>query len=193
MFVEITQKTKRQRIPVDRSGFTVMEIMIALGIMAIMAAFVAPDLLGWLPNMRLKSAARDLYANMQKARGLAVRDNADRAIYFDTANDRYFLCTDKGADDDWTTIADNTVLATVTLASYGSGVAYGHNVNATPVGTTFDDDVTYAGDVLVFNSRGTGSAGYVYLVHQDASTTYAVGTRSSGVIKLLKWKGSSWQ
>jgi hypothetical protein len=46
--------------------------------------------------------------------------------------------------------------------------------------------------VAVFNPRGTGSAGYVYL-QNEKNTTYAVGTRSSGVILLRKWRGSEWQ
>jgi hypothetical protein len=45
--------------------------------------------------------------------------------------------------------------------------------------------------VAVFNSRGTGSAGYVYLANSDG-TAYAAGTRSSGVVLLRKWNGSGW-
>ena len=59
--------------------------MVVVGIMAIMAAIAVPGILHWLPNIRLQSSARNLYADMQKAKVAAVKTNADVIITYAVA------------------------------------------------------------------------------------------------------------
>jgi len=189
---------KIPRLPcaAHKQGFTLVEIMVTLAILLIMAVIAIPRVTTALPSMRLKAAARDLYSNMQAARIGAIKENKDWAIVFDTANDRYYLCSDRGVDNAWSSTGDNTIVKTVTLADYQSGIHYGHgNVPADQSvtnGAFPSDNVSYAGNVAVFNSRGTGSGGYVYLACQGNEAAYAVGSRSSGVIKLFKWYENGW-
>jgi hypothetical protein len=86
-----------------------------------------------------------------------------------------------------------TVERTVELTDYKSGVGYGHGnaANDIPGGAFPGDDVSYTNNVTVFNPRGTGSGGYVYLENSKNTTTYGVGTQTSGVIRLLKWNSST--
>jgi type IV fimbrial biogenesis protein FimT len=181
-------RTKKREL-----GFTLIELMVAVAIFAIMAAIAIPGFSRWLPNYRLKSAARDVYSNMQLTKMGAVRANADWAIVFSTGSNSYRVCSDDGGDGDWTD-GDETVEKTVNLTDYESGVDYGHG-NATDDipgnGAPPADDITYASDVAVFNPRGTGSGGYVYLENNKNTTTYAIGTRTTGVILLRKWNSSS--
>jgi len=81
------------------------------------------------------------------------------------------------------------------LSDYESGVDYGHG-NATKNATTTGgalpgDDISYNSNVAVFNSRGLCGGGYVYIENDKNTSTYAVGTRTSGVIRLLKWNDST--
>lgn len=186
-------KHKKTKHP---SGFTLAEVMIVLAIIAIMAAIAVPNIMDWLPNMRLKAEARELFSAMQKARSEAVKRNRDTAIIFDPANNSYSFC------DNWngTTCVGNSIATDMNLV--GSGVGYGRGDSNNQVTgaswplTPADDNVNYQNNRVVFNSKGLGSAGYVYLDHQDNNTTYAVGTQSSGVIMLKRWfagGGGSWQ
>ncbi len=43
------------------SGFTLFELMTALGIFSVLAAIVIPSYLSWMPKYRLKNAALDLF------------------------------------------------------------------------------------------------------------------------------------
>lgn len=179
------------------SGFTLVEVVIVIALISILSAIGTTQLLQSLPGIRLRAAARDLYSNMQTARMNAVKNNTTWGLVFDPANNRYLVCSDSGADNVWSTTADNTVFSTINLSSYKSGVGYGHGSvtgnNSVP-GTAFPvDEVSYNSNVLTFDSKGLGGAGYVYLDNQSNSTTYAVGTQASGVVSILMWQGTQWR
>lgn len=178
-----------------KDGFTLIELLVALIVLGILTAIAIPGFSTWLPKYRLKHAARDVYSNMQLAKMGAIRSNADWAIVFDTGANRYFVCSGRGAGGTWdgpTEMGGDDVLEkTVNLAGYKSGIAYGHGNAGAPIGTVFDDEVTYGSNVAVFNPRGTSGTGYVYLENTSSTITYGVGTRNTGVIRLLKWNSST--
>ena len=174
-----------------KSGFTVIELIIVIAVLGILTAVGVPNFLSWLPKYRLKSAARDLYSNMQLAKLSAIKNNADWAIVFNLATDQYQVCSDQGPDNSWGG-GDNIVIKTVVLNNYGSGVAYGHGNAGSAIGSTFGDEITFANNIAVMNSRGTGNAGYVYLENSSTATSYGIGARSSGVIILRRWNGANW-
>lgn len=184
-------------------GFTMLEVMVTLGIIAIMAAIAIPGFSQWLPGYKLKSAARDLYSNLQLTKIGAVKTGSPWAIVFDTGftPGRYYICSNPGANGSWEGPAgDDTVDKTVDLAQYQSGVDYGPG-NATDDipggGAPPADNITYiigvTNDVVMFSSRGTCNQGYVYLENSRNNTSYGVGTRTVGSVILQKWSGSNWQ
>ncbi|MFA5700245.1 MAG: GspH/FimT family pseudopilin [Desulfuromonas sp.] len=168
-----------------QAGFTLMELLVAIAILAIAAAIAIPGIMNWVPNYKLKGAARDVYSVMQKARSIAVKSNRNAAIIFFPDTDKYQLY--EWVSGAWVENGEPIAL--------GNGIKFGHG-NATaavPGGAFPPNNVSYADARVVFNPRGTGSAGYVYLDHQENTTTYAIGSLTSGSIRILKWQGGSWQ
>ena len=180
------------------AGVTMIELAVVMAIVAAMAAMAIPAFGVWLPNYRLKSAARDLYSNLQLAKLGAVKENKDWAVVFNqgVTPGKYYVVSDAGANGNWEGPgADDTVEKTVDLAQY-EGVDFGNGGVAkdiADVAFSAGDYVVYgASDVVVFNSRGTCNGGYAYLANQK-NTIYGTGTRTSGVILLRKWSGSAWE
>lgn len=171
----------------NNSGFTLIELIVVIAIFGILVAVTVPNFLGYRPKSRLKTAARDLYSNLQLARMEAIKSNTTWAIVFDFVSNSYTVRSDlTGA---------NTVVKTVNLNSYGSGVTYGQGNATTDIdnsafaGTT--SYITYAGNVAQLNSRGTSDQGFVYLSNETNTTCYVVGTRSSGIVLLRIWTGAA--
>lgn len=193
----------------DAFGFSFIELLVTIIIIGIMASIAIPGFSSWLPNYRLRIAAKDLYFDLQLAKLTAIKQNATSAVVFDTdvSLGRYFICSDPGANGNWDGPAamggDDTCIKTVELSKFGSGVAYGAG-NATDDipegGAPPSDNITYTTptDVVLFSPSGTVinpgvSGSYAYLSNERGSS-YGVGTPSlAGAVILRKWKVDEWE
>jgi prepilin-type N-terminal cleavage/methylation domain-containing protein len=83
----------------NNSGMTIIELMVVIGILAILAGIAIPGFIGWLPNYRLRSAADEVQSTLQNARLRAVRENAIVSVNFDTTtnHERYLAFVDNDA------------------------------------------------------------------------------------------------
>ena len=112
-------------LPIDRndSGYSLVELIVVVAIIAVLGAIAIPNLS--VGNARLKQAARELYGNLQRARMEAIKTNQNVGIIFDVVNNQYVLCQNIDSTDTDCADVGETVLLTMTLGGYGSGVRFG--------------------------------------------------------------------
>jgi len=163
-----------------QAGFTLVELMIVIVVIAILSAIAVPNIISWLPNYRLKSAARDLFSNMQKARMQAVKENKNIVTRFDASINPGFYYFDTDNNNAYTAGEYR-----IDLSIYKSGVDYGTGNAAFKWN---GGNCTQAASIT-FNSRGTSNSKTVYIQNQNNDICYAITGRSSGSIKLRKYNG----
>ena len=61
-------------------GFTLVEMMVTMSILAIVAASAAPSMTDFVAAQRVKSAASDLFMALQRARSEAIKRNGPAVI-----------------------------------------------------------------------------------------------------------------
>lgn len=172
------------------SGFTLLELTIIVCIIGIIATIGIPTFLSWIPDYRLRNQAKELYADMYLAKMKAVKEYSKYRIVFVTSADTSYKLINNNGE----------IEKTVKLSSADSGdkIFFGCGAatkSATKSGgTPPEDGISYNGNILTFNPRGTGSPGFAYL-YNSRGTSYAVGTLSSGVIFMKKWDktSNSWK
>lgn len=176
-----------------RGGFTLTELVVAVAIMGVAVAVAIPGFSRWLPNYHLKTAAAELYSNLQLAKMSAVRDNAEWAVYFDTAFQAYQIRKGTGPDGEYIDPGGFDAEKTVLLQNYKGGVGYGHGSATVDLGGGWGDEITFGDNTVVFSPRGMAdNEGYVYLQNQK-NVTYAAGALTTGLVLLRKWTGSAWE
>jgi prepilin-type N-terminal cleavage/methylation domain-containing protein len=173
----------RLKIRGAENGFTLIEMLIVMAIMAVLAGIAIPMFSVMTPDYKLKQAAQDLYSNLQNAKMEAVRTNNVHYIEFEPGSNTY---THKYIDKN----NGNAVvpLDSYSLASYGKGIIFGKGDanEITGIGS-------YTDDKAQFNTRGMGlTEGCVYLTNSKKSA-YAVCSRLSGVVTIRKWVSGSWR
>jgi prepilin-type N-terminal cleavage/methylation domain-containing protein len=158
----------------DRSGFSLVELIVALAVLAVLASISVPTVTSWYPTYQLRNAVRELHSNMQLVRLEAIRQNTNCTITF-TANG--YTCSSPNK--------------TINLSDYGHG---GIRFQG-PGSETFE----FAGGTLTFSSTGMASgatgSGFAYLSNQNNSAFYRVGpgTSPAGGIRSQQQVGGIWQ
>ena len=199
-FLVRAMRTRSEPTKNKSSGFTLIELLVVIALIVALALFAIPTFSAWLPEYRLKQAARELYSNLQRAKMGAVRANEPWGVWFDEGNRRYSIYS-LGSNRTWDTGGTDDAYQNITirLSDY-KGVNYGIplSISRCPgeaIGATGNISYQTPNNVAVFTNRGTvgNPGGFVYLSNAKGSC-YAVGTPSpGGVVILRKWNGTSWQ
>jgi type IV fimbrial biogenesis protein FimT len=125
------------------SGFSLLEVLVVIGILSLAAAIVLPAMFGWRGNMQLRASARELRGDLAMAKAFAAKENATVRVAFDAAANSYRL--------EYTGLDGNPrLIKSITL----------------PAGVRIDKehpDYSMTGDRTSFTSRGGADNGTMVL------------------------------
>jgi len=196
----------------SRSGFTLVEIMITLVVIAIVAVLASPAFLAMAPEMQLRGEAQELFSSIQETKILAVKENRDITIRFDTPGFYYIDADGDGAytagekrvffDED---LNGNGILDAGedlngngrldTKYGIGLGVGMADQPPRAPDTCNWTDPPGPCTQTpsITFNSRGIPNLeGTVYIDNRNNDICYAVTTHVAGSVKIRKFDGTQW-
>jgi prepilin-type N-terminal cleavage/methylation domain-containing protein len=124
-------------------GFSLVELMMVICVLALISAIATPSLLNWRSNAKLRGAASNLKGDMELARLKAIQVNDTVVIHFTTNG--YKIFKDDAGE-----------------ALYGA--------RTLPAGVNVDlGKTTFAGLSARFKGRGTARAGTAVLVNDKGT------------------------
>ncbi len=79
------------------AGFTLMELMMTVVVLAVLTGIAIPSFMTLMPGMRLNGAARQVMGDLMAARMKAVKENNEYKVFF-TGSDQYTILDDDDND-----------------------------------------------------------------------------------------------
>jgi prepilin-type N-terminal cleavage/methylation domain-containing protein len=106
----------------DARGFTLLELIVVVAMIAVIAAIAFPRLDPFLPQRRLKSAARLLSGTITLVYGEAIAKNKTYRLYMDPSTDEYWITeATKFESEDESSVIGLTLGTSFELLDYTEG------------------------------------------------------------------------
>ncbi len=148
-------------------GFTLVEAMVVVAIIAILTVTIAPRTLAWLNEQGVRQAVEQLRGDIKLARIMAIRQRRNCTITFNSpAANQY-------------NIGPNN--KTIDLARYRGQVTF---LAAGPDGVAGSSKIT-------FNRRGLANAAQVFITNATGRNIFRIQVSSSGGVSVRSWAQAS--
>lgn len=140
-------------------GSFLLNILVSLGIIALMATISIPYLKKYQPNLKLNATARDLTADLRYAQQLTITEQATHLVDFDLDNDSYRI------------LKGGAATTTVKTVEFDPSVS-------------FQQITGLSDNQVIFNSYGgVSESGQVTLINTNNKTAI-INIKPSGYIQL---------
>ncbi|MFH1226245.1 MAG: GspH/FimT family pseudopilin [bacterium] len=144
-----------------KNGFSLIEILTVIGILAILAVIILSFLQQYQPTMKLRGEARELASEMRYAQQLTLTEQIIHLVRFFPADKKYQVIKAPAGQNE-------EVIKEITLQ--------------TPV---IFKEITFTDNEVSFNSSGASSeSGQVVLTNNEKDITVEV--KPSGYIKIIE-------
>lgn len=145
-------------------GFSLIELIIVIAILAIVLAIAAPNFMAYRDNSNLKEATRDISSDIQLYKQRAVSENKQYRMVFNVGGNNYTVQSSDGGGG-WVNVATKSV-----------GAGYG--------GIIITGDPTFTDDTITFATRGTTTNGTLALEHATRHSTAQIVTSTMGRVRV---------
>ena len=138
----------------NKTGFSLLELMIVLAVMGIVSAIAAPNFMNNMAERRLNGAARMVMSDLMAARQKAVSHNNEFKLFFNASNNQYTILDDDDNDGAVDT-GEATEVRDIQTDYYDVTLSASANPIFTPRGTSTN------GTKVTLTSSRTGGTKYV--------------------------------
>lgn len=146
--------------PPSTAGFSLIELMVGITILAVLTLLAAPAFSDWIRNTRLRSAAESLRSDLQMARAEAIRRNTGTRLQFVTSLDAD--CTLSTSAAIWVTNASLSQTPAGACGNAPSATSTPYLIGKSPA------EASKSSDLVLTASRST--VGFDALGRQSATT-----------------------
>lgn len=121
-------------------GFTIIEVMIAVAVMAILVAVALPPFVNWRNTLGYRQSARGMTAMLREARSLAITRNRQQMVVFKPNSSSYTLLQGNRAyntqETGWTRMQTQKISRNSSIRGGSSGTSLANvSVQFNPNGT----------------------------------------------------------
>ena len=162
----------------QRKGFSIIEVLVVIAILVIVSAVVAPNIINWRRDVRLRGAINNLKGDFELARARAIRENGQVMINFKADRTGYLVFVDNGAGDEG--IAEDRIRNGDELLFIDREM---------PSGVTIDLDQTsfgLFGDQTGFNGRGRCLAAGSAVMNNEKGESMRLTVGTLGQLTITK-------
>ena len=153
-------------------GFTLIELMVVIFMIAVLSAFAVPGIMSWRSAAKLRGAAENLKGHLEYTKMRAIQENGPVAVLF--YEDAYQIFVDTGGSPG-ALDAEDVILKRISLAP---------GIKIDSSATTFLPSGNHWPKKTRFFGRSTAASGTVVLKNEGRTKGKAISVSSLGKITL---------
>ncbi|MGQ9464293.1 MAG: pilus assembly FimT family protein [bacterium] len=173
-----------------KKGFTLIEMMVVIGIIGVIIAIAVPNFAAMQRRARIRAATQTLAQDLRQIRERALATGIPHQIGFNPVTREYIVTYISNG----VPVQKSYILGQTTGGQINYGCVAGttghppEGWNDAPAGNGIDFP---PGDTLIIDNRGGATRGVIYIT--DKVDSYAIGINTLGRVKIYRYWNNTWQ